>query len=138
VESIWDQTDDQIVFGNFSIKRFVVCDIERNGPSILDALGELLCTFESSASFSRISQDNKADLPALLTNRDLNASVTEHIEGGPGHKTSTQHEDFPVRQLVVEQPSFCACTYFDDAMITRRFQDWIFADQMKMNYTGRI
>ena len=50
MESVWDQTNDQVVFGELGIKRLVVGDIEGDGPCELNTFRELLCGFESSAS----------------------------------------------------------------------------------------
>jgi hypothetical protein len=49
VEGVRDQADDHIVLGNGSIESLVVVDIEGDGSGQLDALGELLGAFESSA-----------------------------------------------------------------------------------------
>jgi hypothetical protein len=55
MKGIWDQADDQIVLRNCGIKGFLVGDIEGDWMGILDAFGELLGTFESSASYPTIS-----------------------------------------------------------------------------------
>jgi len=34
-------------------------------------------------------------LEGIRTNRDLDASVTEDIESGAGHKTRTKHKNLP-------------------------------------------
>jgi hypothetical protein len=45
MESVRDQTDDQVVLGNGLIEGLVVRDVERGGGCVLDALCELFGGF---------------------------------------------------------------------------------------------
>lgn len=49
VVGVRDQANDQVVLGDGSIEGLFVVDIEGDGRGKVDALGELLCLFESSA-----------------------------------------------------------------------------------------
>lgn len=51
VVCVGDQANDQVVLGNGSIESLFVVDVEGDGSGKLDALGELLGTFESSAGW---------------------------------------------------------------------------------------
>lgn len=51
VKSVRDQADDQIVLSDGSIEGLFVVDVERDGSGQLNALGELLGAFESSAGW---------------------------------------------------------------------------------------
>ena len=52
VEGVWDQADNKIVLCYSSVESFLIGDIERDWLCKLDALGELLCTFQSSAGWN--------------------------------------------------------------------------------------
>lgn len=85
MECIRDQADDKIMFCNFSIKCFVVCNIEGNGASILDARGELLSTFEGSACYNFVRLGHSPnELRIMHTNGNLNASITEQDKSWSG------------------------------------------------------
>lgn len=49
VVGVGDQADDQVVLGDGSIESLFIVDVEGDGRGKVDALGELLCLFESSA-----------------------------------------------------------------------------------------
>jgi hypothetical protein len=51
VEGVWDQANNKIVLCYRSVEGLVVGDIEGDWLCELDALGELLCTAESSAGW---------------------------------------------------------------------------------------
>jgi hypothetical protein len=49
MESIWDQTYDEIMLGDSCVERFLIVDIEGDWPCELDAFREFLRGLESSA-----------------------------------------------------------------------------------------
>lgn len=54
-ERVWDKTDNEIILFHSSIQCLFVCDIERDWLRKLDALGEVLGAFKSSACWKKLA-----------------------------------------------------------------------------------
>lgn len=71
------------------VEGFIVGDIEGDWLCKFDALGELLCTAESSAGCIVSVEDIATVSRARLTNSDLDASIAQDIQGWSRNKART-------------------------------------------------
>lgn len=97
MEGIRDQRDDQVDFGNFGVECFVVGDIEGDGTGVLDASSKGFGTLERSTGYIRLAEwleFCRQVQEQYCTDGDLNASISEDLNGGFGDEACAEEKGF--------------------------------------------
>ena len=95
VEGVGNEGDDQVVLGDLLLERIRVGDVERDGASVLETLGEGFGAGEGTAGFEEVSvcyEVNESSC-SMLTDGDLDAGLVELDSRGPGNEAGTEKKD---------------------------------------------